>query len=387
MLKNKVETELTKEENDYYKFLFFGFFSIILLFSLLLVFIPKKEISVTEKRTLEKFPKIELEALSSGTYYNNLEKYFSDHFIFREFLIKFNNNKNYFLGKRKINSTYIGKFRKSLYEEFKPDCEENLIKKIEVINQIRKTYPWAEFYTVFVPTSTISRRENLPYFADIYDENKNFSVIRNYLREDIFLVDLFKDFFQKDSNLYYKTDHHLTSEGAYKAYLKLKEFYPFETKDAKYEKKLVANDFRGSLYSKVVGILNIYDEIHIYKPEEEIPVLVNYVAEKKKTTSLYNIENLKKDDKYTFFTNGNHAEIDIKTTVHNGKKLLVIKDSYANSMLPFLINDFQEIKVLDLRYFTGSVKEILDTTEYKHVLILYGISTLNSDNSILNLKD
>lgn len=62
-------------------------------------------------------------------------------------------------------------------------------------------------------------------------------------------------------------------------------------------------------------------------------------------------------------------------------------DSYANSMLPFLINDFQEIKVLDLRYFTGSVKEILDTTEYKHVLILYGISTLNSDNSILNLKD
>ena len=118
MLKNKVETELTKEENDYYKFLFFGFFSIILLFSLLLVFIPKKEISVTEKRTLEKFPKIELEALSSGTYYNNLEKYFSDHFIFREFLIKFNNNKNYFLGKRKINSTYIGKFRKSLYEEF-----------------------------------------------------------------------------------------------------------------------------------------------------------------------------------------------------------------------------------------------------------------------------
>ena len=65
----------------------------------------------------------------------------------------------------------------------------------------------------------------------------------------------------------------------------------------------------------------------------------------------------------------------------------MIKDSYANSMLPFLINDFQEIKVLDLRYFTGSVKEILDTTEYKHVLILYGISTLNSDNSILNLKD
>ena len=76
----------------------------------------------------------------------------------------------------------------------------------------------------------------------------------------------------------------------------------------------MANDFRGSLYSKVIGILNIYDEIHIYKPEEENPVLVNYVAEKKKTTSLYNIENLKKDDKYTFFTNGNHAEINIKTT-------------------------------------------------------------------------
>ncbi|MFR4808561.1 MAG: DHHW family protein, partial [Peptostreptococcus anaerobius] len=101
----------------------------------------------------------------------------------------------------------------------------------------------------------------------------------------------------------------------------------------------------------------------------------------------YDVSKLSTKDPYQVFTGGNHTQIRIRTNIDTERKLLVIKDSYANAMLPFLVNNFSEINVVDMRYFTGSIKDLMNNAEVTDVLILGNINTFNTDASILSLNE
>jgi hypothetical protein len=97
--------------------------------------------------------------------------------------------------------------------------------------------------------------------------------------------------------------------------------------------------------------------------------------------------NLTKKDKYTVFFNGNHGLIRITTDNTEGRRLLIVKDSYANSLIPLLTSHFSEIDVIDLRYYDGDVLKLTEDRQIHDMLILYNITTFFEDPSIKSLAD
>ena len=124
------------------------------------------------------------------------------------------------------------------------------------------------------------------------------------------------------------------------------------------------------------------DKIEVYQPSTQPTYVVNYVEEEEKTASIYDAEKLKTKDAYAVFLGGNHSVVDIQTTVRNGRKLLVLKDSYANSFVPFLLPYYEEIVMVDPRYYYDTMDDIVSLYEINEVLFLYNANTFFQDTSL-----
>lgn len=114
---------------------------------------------------------------------------------------------------------------------------------------------------------------------------------------------------------------------------------------------------------------------------------VKYFDDEKSTNTLYEMENLNKKDKYSVFLGGNHDLVIINTDLKDkNKKLLIIKDSYAHSLVPFLTNHYDEIHMVDLRYFNDNIDEYKKKNNIKNVLILYNGLSFAREQTISKLQ-
>ena len=171
-----------------------------------------------------------------------------------------------------------------------------------------------------------------------------------------------------------KTDHHWTSAGAYYAYEKWCEDTGHKAAPVDALEKTVESDkFRGSLYSKILDAGSAYDEIWTYGPKDGVPFgsencLVT-MDEKDETDSVYDRSKLKEKDKYAFFFGGNYGEVHVQNQAadeeNKGRNVLVIKDSFANSFAPFLTQNYENIYMIDLRYYNGDLKAYLQEQDRK----------------------
>jgi Lysophospholipase L1 and related esterases len=212
--------------------------------------------------------------------------------------------------------------------------------------------------------------------------------VRNSIDKSIEFVDIYDVLnSKKNEYIFYKTDHHWTTKTAFRAYEKLGADMGFIPHEENYFNiKKVTDSFYGSLYSKG-GFRNINpDSIELYIPKKNEVNKVEYVDEHKFSDSIYNMEDLNKKDKYAVFFDGNHGLIKISTNVSNGKKLLVVKDSYANCLIPFLTGHYSEIYVVDPRYYSDDLKELIKINSIKNMLILYNVNTFFEEESIENIS-
>ena len=146
------------------------------------------------------------------------------------------------------------------------------------------------------------------------------------------------------------------------------------------EKKVVTEEFKGTIYSKVNDYLRDGDAISIYvDPKEKLTV--SYTDTKEQTDSLYAEEYLDKKDKYSYFLNNIHPLIEITNeTIDTEEELVLIKDSYANCMVPFLIKHYKKIYVIDPRFYKEAASELINQNpKVKDVLLLYNMNTLDTD--------
>ena len=145
----------------------------------------------------------------------------------------------------------------------------------------------------------------------------------------------------------------------------------------------VTDSFNGVLAASSGVGLDERELIDIYVPTEgDDDVIVDYVDEGRKTTSLYDSSKLDTRDKYGVFLGGNTSVIDIKTVSTSQKRLLIVKDSFADCFIPFLAPYYREIVVVDPRYYSGTMDEIMDTYRITDALILYSGNTFFTDNNI-----
>ena len=351
------------------------------------ILIPDRDFSDMENRRLEQKPKFTMEKLFKGNYTSNYEKYISDQFPLRDFFIGVKSDCERMTGKKENNDVYLCADG-YLMEKFNEPDVEDFNKKIEAINSFADSNPQINKYFMLVPNSVKVMEEKLPKFAPVDNELDLMNRVNNSVDNSISFVDVYETLSNnKDEYIYYKTDHHWTTKGAYYAYRELSKqmnFKPYSEED--FDIKEVSDSFYGSLYSKGGFRKLAPDSIHLYIPKKNNTYEVEYYDERKTTESLYNIDNLNKKDKYTVFLDGNHPVFKINTNVKNGKNLLVIKDSYANSFIPFLVEHFSEIYVVDLRYYNEDLSSFMRDKNISDVLLLYNVKSFCEDESIKKIS-
>lgn len=289
-------------------------------------------------------------------------------------------------GQKESNAVFKGKDNYLLEAVKTPDGKQ-LADNMAAMKRFREAYPKVSFYMMLVPNTANILSDKLPSLAVTEDQTAQFKEIQKELGEDFVWVDVQKVLTQKkDKEIYYHTDPHWTTLGAYYAY---QEFLKVTGIDPEEEPKLkryaVTGDFSGSL-SLASGYEAGYREpIYIYSvenAEEDTETVIDYVEDGRKTATIYDSSKLKETDKYAVFFGGDFPIMDIRTTADSTERLLVVKDSYANCLIPFLVPHYREIIVIDPALFAGDIDDIMSENRITRVLFLYSGNTFIEDNSI-----
>ncbi|MBD9267407.1 MAG: hypothetical protein EGS34_03045, partial [[Ruminococcus] torques] len=337
-----------------------------------------------ENRALEQRPKLTISGIESGRWMKQYESYVSDQFAGRDFWVALKSRIDLIAGKRKANGVFKGKDHYLLEDIARPD-EEQLKANLDAMKKFQETYKDIPMYMMLVPNAANIESDKLPYCAVTEDQDKQFQKIKASLGTAFQWVNV-EDTLKKHraEEIYYHTDHHWTTQGAFYMFKDTASLFGIKGDVSDdYVSYTVTDDFNGVLASKSGCGLDEKEKIDIYAPTNgDDDVIVNYVNETKKTTSLYDSSKLKTRDKYGVFLGGNTSVIDIKTVSTSQKRLLVVKDSFADCFIPFLTPHYREIVVVDPRYYSGTMQDIMDTYRITDALILYSGNTFFTDNNI-----
>lgn len=355
------------------------------------IFSPKSDYSSAEKRYLQKFPEVSFESISSGEFGSEFESYFADHFPKRDLWVGMNAYYNLSIGNNGANGVYnCG----DDYLVNKPvSTENNIPKNVDAIIDFKNTID-TPVTVMFAPSTGYITEDVLPKVHDTYNDDVYFEdVSEKFAESGISFVDLrqsFKDEYKNGGQLYYKTDHHWTTLGAYTAYAELcKQLGTAPASKDKFEVETY-NDFYGTTYSTSGFWLTPPDEIEVWNNPENtdknIRVKITEGANTEEYSSMYFYDHLEEDDKYPVFIDGNHAVTEITNTNAAGGTIVMIKDSFAHSLAPFLAENYSKIVLVDMRYYKNSVSEIVAQENPEQVVVMYGIDNIATDTDIVWLQ-
>lgn len=341
--------------------------------------------SESENRMLATKPKFTIDRLLEGRFTSKFEDYVVDQFVGRDFFTDVKMKMDKLLGKKESNGVFLGDDG-YLIENFAKPNEEAVSENLQAINNFATKYKDVKQYMLISPTAVSILKDKLPMDAPVIDQESYLQSYKEKLSQSITFVDNYNTLKEHSKeNIFYKTDHHWTSIGARYSYDELAKAMELkETPDNYYESILVSDDFFGALSSKSGYDVKEGDRVEVFIPSDKDAetVVVNYVEEQEKTATLYSSEALSQKDNYEVFLKGNHPLVKIRTNAANNKTLLIFKDSYANSFIPFLVKDFSNIIVVDPRYYYEDIDKLIEQEEVSEVLYLYNANTFFNDTSL-----
>jgi len=334
------------------------FVIIICVFSVAVFALPDTEISELENRSLTTRKDISPNALS-GDFQSSVENFVSDQFPLRDKFMLLYTGMLYASGQREIDGTYICKDGRLVQYVTDADInEKTLVSFARKVNRLAENYT---VYVMYVPSACVELKDKMPAGRPTYNYQALYDLLSSELGNAT-LIDLSDTL--SDENFFYKTDHHWTAYGAYEAYRAFcdaKGEKPKETES--FNLKTVSNFFRGTLYSKV-PFCEQTDEIIIPTVEG-----INTVADSQ-SIDFYNFDALEVKDKYNVFQGGNHGIVEITNENGNGKTLLILKDSFANSFVPFIADEYSKIVMIDERYTFISLEDFTQSLSPDEILVL-----------------
>ncbi|MEG0292439.1 MAG: DHHW family protein [Anaerovoracaceae bacterium] len=375
---------MNKKDNGYYKLMGKCFIIMLCIMIGFNILIEDREFSSKENRMLTQMPKATIGDVSSGRFEKSFEKYMNDQFFFRTAWINLKITTDLVLGKNISNGVYLGKNGYLMQQFNKPNIDVRT-KTINSLRVLKKKHKNIDMHFLIAPTSSNINKDKLPLNAITYDENLYIDNMYNDMKKvGIKPIDIRKVLNDhKDEDLYYHSDHHWTTKGAYYGYKEAAKTLGINPIENGFDPRIVKNDFEGALKSKSGYYTAQKDDIYVYFPKKVIPKsVVAYAEEREKSGSFYKAKELEKADAYTVFLGGNHSKLKISTAVKTKKKLLVLKDSYANCFLPFLATNYHEITVIDPRYYFRDIHRIIEHEEFTDILFLYNAHTLSEDTSL-----
>lgn len=364
-------------------FIVVGIFVVfIFIITILNIISPTKIYSEKEKRKLAQSPELNKETILSGKFTREFEEYFNDQFVFRDNWISLNTKYKILSLNKHINDVYLGK-NNYLFEDTSSYDTKKLYKNMDHLKNLISKYKDSigenNINIMLIPNGSEILSDKLPKYATVLDQQKILKDAEVMYKDNfINTYDILKR--NKSKYIYYKTDHHWTTLGAYYGYnvwadKTNHEIKPFSSDNT----KIISTNFLGTIYSKI-NYAKEPDIITIYNPEEKYSV--NYDSNTSSSTSLYNLEYLEKKDQYSVFLDGNHGLVTITSSNTNGKNLLIIKDSYANCFIPFIADEYERIHVIDLRYYNSSLESYIEDNDISELLVLYNINSIAKDTNL-----
>lgn len=377
--------------------------------SLTTAVLPKKERSENENRTLEQMPTIvnnnKLKTAKNPAdvwnsikwkYINNregdafkddFETFLSDHLAGRELWVKFSNGIQRISGKQEINGVFT--VDDQMIQLLKPFSQEQFLDNINAMDSFAERFPDKQMYLMIAPTVQELYTNKIPSYMSYLSERVVIDTAYKSL-VNVGTIDC-RSFMTNgtDEYLYYRTDHHWTSLGAYRAYQSAAKSLGYTAYGlSSFNIETVSSDFRGTLYSKTLDDSITPDSIEYYtltKNEPQVKMTCINGSKVEEYDSLYVRDFLEQKDKYSSFTGSNVPVVTIETNVDNDKTLLVIKDSYAHSLVPFLSKHYSKITMVDMRYINTDLNQLIRFNDYSQVLFMFNAITFSEDDSLTKL--
>ena len=359
---------------------------ILILFLVMIVnlIVPDREESEMENRALESRPSFNMTTIMTGDFMEQWESYLSDQFVGRNMWRSIKVGLDRLGGGRMENNIFIGKSGQ-LMENIEVPEEDQLNDNLAAIENFLQTYEDIPVTMMLVPDAACILSDSFPAFAQVEDQRQMFSMVERELGDSVNWIDAVSILNNhRSEKLYYKTDHHWTTQGAFYVFQEAAKTLGIEGDVSdNFVSYTVTDSFNGVLASSSGVGLDEKEEIDIYVPTGgDDDVVVNYVDEGRKTTSLYDSSKLETRDKYGVFLGGNTSVIDIRTVSTSQKRLLLVKDSFADCFIPFLAPYYREIVVVDPGYYSGTMSDIMDSYRISDIMILYSGNTFFTDNNI-----
>lgn len=352
-------------------------FSLLVAAILLFDFLgPIKVFSAFENRYLTQRPALRWEDVVNGRWMLTYEEYINDQFMLRDEWITLKSLSERFLMKKENNGIVFGKDG-YLFEKLLGLSEQTTLN-LKYLSEFESLVN-APLTSMIVPSSYAILKDYLPKGVPLLDQIswlEQWDQQLNLLRIEKRLSD------QADQALYYKNDHHWTLEGAYIAYTALCEQWgitpnPYESFSIE-----TVDGFLGTYYAKAKPSDAMADRLSLIDPK-----IISYSVGEQSFPSLIDRNKLSTHDKYGAFLHGNigYSTVIVNET-EQPNRLLVIKDSYANSLIPFLTAHFDEIVIVDLRHFSGSLSGIMNSIAFNHILFIQNFSNFIFDPHLAKLR-
>lgn len=362
------------------------FIGIIVVMQAAFWLLPRRSFSENEKRVLSEAPQIDAAGIADGSVFRSIESYLSDHFPGRELWVGANAYLENAEGRGATEDIVRGT-DDWLFTAPVSDDRETLWDNMQAITTFAEKQS-VPVTMMAVPSAGAVVSDKLPALHLPYPDADLLEEARRIAGNTLHWVDLYTDFCsaEQPERLYYRTDHHWTTEGAYRAYCLMMEALGQSSVPRDDFTVEQITDFYGTSYSKSGLWLTEPDTLELWTDSDIQAVTTVYDANRADPVTregMFFREYLEDADKYPVFLSGNHARVHIETNADSGKRLLVIKDSYAHALAPFLAEEYSTIDLIDLRYFKQqTISSWLEENPADEILLVYGLSSLVEDKNL-----
>jgi len=394
------------------------FAAFLLLFTVLFVLTPDADFSEEENRSLTTFPKFTWERLLDGSFSSDINEYFADQFPLRDTLVGIKGVTETLLLKGENNGVLLGEdgqLAVRLFDSYKSRLErtadmdyyytENIAVSVDALNAFAKSS--AVPVTTMLPPRTVDIASSAfgypPEISDMLETQLSEAIVpeAGYLAG---LPEQMEDRYSSGEYVYFRTDHHWTTYGAYIAYTMLMREWGMEADILPQESFTVetVEDFYGTTWSRAGYKFVGPDTLEIWSPGNEDDFTTTCYTEKqvkgedgkptkvkeasKSFSGWLNREYLTKKDKYAAFLDGTHNE---QTVFHNSEtgrpRLLIAKDSFANTLVPFLAQHF-DLVIVNLAGRMTDLTEYVNEYGCDRVLIVWNYANLIENNILAAIK-
>lgn len=363
------------------------FIMFLLVFMLLYtIFREKSEISFQENRSLAQFPELSISEVLNGQYPLKLVDFFSDQLAGRSKFMKIYTDISSGTSERKVNGVFISDNMLLNGNINTSDISDSIAEKI---NSFTEKYN-SSFYFIAVPSSDGIYSNLLPEYIPSDFQSEQIQNFYDKLNPEIRKINAFnilKNF--SDDYIYYRTDTKWTSYGAYCVYrtaIQKLGFIPVAYD--KFTIEHITSEFKGNLYNRTLYEMPKNDFIDLYYSDSiNIQSITAYSQDLSESLRvLYDKSFLNSKYMYDIYLGENVPALRIKTGVNNNKKLMVIKDSYADCFIPFLTQHYSEITVISVDFPDFRFTDYFNVNSYEQIIFVCGAENLLNPD-IMNILD